>query len=188
VTKIDSSLARNTTSGAISSACASRPMGWRAMKALRASSGSALALMRSLQRWRVDRARAHRIAADALGHVVGGHALGEAEHRGLGGAVDEAVGQALDAAAHAGHVDDAAAPGLQHAGQHGLDGPELRAHVEVEGEGQVVVGRLLDGAVVHEARAVEEHVERGQLSRTSAPMAALSSTSSFTAVTFATPA
>ena len=47
VAKTDSSLARNTTTGAISSARASRPIGWRAMKALRASSGSALALMRS---------------------------------------------------------------------------------------------------------------------------------------------
>ncbi len=33
VTKADSSLARNTTNGAISCAVASRPNGWRAMKA-----------------------------------------------------------------------------------------------------------------------------------------------------------
>jgi hypothetical protein len=35
--------------------------------------------------------------------------------------------------------------------------------LSVEGEGQVVVARLLDGAVVHHARAVEEHVQGGEL-------------------------
>ena len=41
VANADSSEARNTTIGAISSGLASRPIGWRAMNALRASTGSA---------------------------------------------------------------------------------------------------------------------------------------------------
>src|SRR5205814_10398389 len=47
VTKADSSDARKTTSGAISSALASRPIGCRAMNILRASSGFANAPIRS---------------------------------------------------------------------------------------------------------------------------------------------
>src|SRR6185503_16954036 len=47
VMKAASSDARNTTSGAISSAFARRPIGWRATNILRASTGSGNALIRS---------------------------------------------------------------------------------------------------------------------------------------------
>ena len=46
------------------------------------------------ERRRVDRPRAERVAADALLDVVGGDALGQADHRRLGEAVDAAVRRA----------------------------------------------------------------------------------------------
>ena len=44
--KRDASLSRNTTSGAMSSTVARRPIGWRAMKSRSACTGSAAAAMR----------------------------------------------------------------------------------------------------------------------------------------------
>ena len=49
---------------------------------------------------------------------------------------------------------------LQHAGQRGLDRPVLRAHVQVQREVPFLVGRLQHRAVVDEAGAVEQHVDR----------------------------
>jgi hypothetical protein len=49
-----------------------------------------------------------------------------------------------------------------HAWQHRLDHPELRAHIELEGEFEVFVGGLQRRAAVHKARAVEQHVQRRQ--------------------------
>src|SRR5690348_16208618 len=49
-----------------------------------------------LERLRLDGAGADRVAADTLLEVVDGDRLGEADHRGLAGAVDEAVGRAFD--------------------------------------------------------------------------------------------
>ena len=55
----------------------------------------------------IDRAGRDGVAANALGHMVGGHCFGQADHGCFARAVHQAVGQALDTAAHAGHVDDA---------------------------------------------------------------------------------
>ena len=120
-----------------------------------------------LQRGGVHRAGANAIAANALAHIVGGHAFGQANHRSFGGAVNEAAGQALDAGTHAGHVDDAARlavlfEALQHAGHHGLDHPKLRPHIELKGEVPIGVGGFEHRAVVHKARAVEQDVNRRQ--------------------------
>ena len=57
---------------------------------LAAGGGDAL-----IERGRLHRARADRVAADALLDVVGGDRLGHADHGRLGRAVDEAVGHAL---------------------------------------------------------------------------------------------
>ena len=62
-----------------------------------------------VQRRGLDGAWANGVAAHALANVIDGHTFGQANDRGFGGTVNEAVGQPLDAAAHAGHVDDARA-------------------------------------------------------------------------------
>src|SRR6478609_4296569 len=49
-----------------------------------------------LERWRLDGAGTDGVAADALLDVVDGDRLGEADHRRLAGAVDEAVGCCFD--------------------------------------------------------------------------------------------
>ena len=54
-------------------------------------------------------ARANGIAANALGDIVCGHAFGQANDGSFRRAINESVGQASHAGAHAGHVDDAAA-------------------------------------------------------------------------------
>jgi hypothetical protein len=65
------------------------------MKLRRAWSGIVEGVDAVLQRRRVDGAGADGIAADALADEVGRHALGQADHRGLGGAVDERIGHPL---------------------------------------------------------------------------------------------
>jgi len=69
----------------------------------------------------------------------------------------------LDAAGHRRHVDDrAAAPG-EHAGHEGLDRAYIERTLRVEGEGPFVFGAIEHRARVHEAGAVEEHVDRACL-------------------------
>jgi hypothetical protein len=46
-----------------------------------------------------------------------------------------------------------------HFGDRRLDHPELRTHIQVEREFPFFVAGLLDVAVVHKARAVEDHVD-----------------------------
>ena len=89
--------------------------------------------------------------------------LGQADHCGLGGAVGEAVGHALDARGDRGHVDDRAVPALQHAGQYRADGADHRLDVEVEGEVEVAVLHLENRAPMHDTGAVEEDVDLADL-------------------------
>src|SRR6266550_2581572 len=121
VANADSSEARNTTTGAISSAFASRPIGWRAMNALRASTGSAWALIRS---W------SDGVAADTLGHEVRGNRLGQSDDGGLARTVNETVRNAFDRTGDRRHVDDAAAAVGEHGRQRAFDRHVHRANVE----------------------------------------------------------
>src|SRR5271154_1029828 len=62
---------------------------------------------------------------------------------------------------HRRHVDDRAAAARQHAGEGGADHPVHGCDIEIETERPVRRRAVEDRAVVHEARAVEEHV-RGE--------------------------
>ena len=53
-------------------------------------------------------------------------------------------------------------PAREHAGQRRLDRPQLRAHVEGEGELEVGVAGVEDAAVVDDAGAVEQDVDARQ--------------------------
>ena len=140
-----------------------RPIGWRATNAWRTS---------SVDTWRV-RASAIRCSSDGDSIVpgrsrcsgcpldeIGGHRLGQADHGRLGGAVDEAVGHALHARRGRRHVDDRRAARFEHRGQQRADQPVHRRDVQVQRERPRFVVAVEDRAVVHEARAVEQHVER----------------------------
>ena len=78
--------------------------------------------------------------------------------RGLGRAVDVAVGRGLEHAGGGRDVDDRAAAAFQHARQERADGPVHRLDVEVEREIPVLVGAVQHGAVVHEAGGIEQDV------------------------------
>jgi hypothetical protein len=54
---------------------------------------------------------------------------------------------------------------LQHAGQEGADGAEHRAHVQRERELPLLLGGVQDGAVMHDAGAVEQDIDRPGLLR-----------------------
>src|SRR5262245_32512696 len=62
-----------------------------------------------VQRRTLDGTWRYRVATHAVAHIVGGDRLGQADHRGLAGAVDEPVRQPFEARAHRRDVDDAAA-------------------------------------------------------------------------------
>ena len=120
-----------------------------------------------LQRRCVYRAGANAIAANALAHVIGRHAFGQTNDGRFARAIDETVGQAANAGAHTGHVDDAATLAVffelrQHFGDGRLNHPELRAHVQVEGKVPILVSGQFDAAVVHKACAVEDDVDAWQ--------------------------
>ena len=66
---------------------------------------------------------------------------------------------------------------LEHARQEGADRPVHRLHVEVEGEIPVLLGAFEHRAVMHEAGAVEEHVDRADRPRRARPPPSVSSTS-----------
>src|SRR5438552_6639096 len=107
----------------------------------------------------IDGAGANGVAADALVDEVDRQRLGEADDRGLGGAIDEAVGRALYRGGNRGHVDDRTlAPG-QHGGQEGLDHPVMRLGIEIEGEIPGFLVAIEDGSVMDEARAVEQDID-----------------------------
>src|SRR3954451_20996152 len=63
-------------------------------------------------RGRLDGAGADRVAADAFGDEVGGDCAGQRRDRGLGRAVDVAVGRRLEHAGGRGDVDDRTVAGL----------------------------------------------------------------------------
>ena len=117
-----------------------------------------------LQRRRVHRARADGVAADALLHVVGGDRLGQADHRGLARAVDEAVGrpftiEATEAMLMIEPLPFFSMPGMNARVTRNMDFTFRRSLVPV-------LGRAVeDRAVVHEAGAVEQHVDRRRLPR-----------------------
>src|SRR5581483_1887232 len=107
---------------------------------------------------RVDGAGGHRVAADAVGHVVDGHRPRQRRHRTLGRAVGGAVGDA-DGRDRGGRVDDGTAAVRLHDGYGELGAQEHTAHVDGH---QVVPGRGLrvehaPGNAV--AGVVDEHVE-----------------------------
>src|SRR5205085_5694078 len=100
-----------------------------------------------------------RVAADAFGDEVGGDRAGQRRDRGLGRAVDIAVGCGLEHAGGGRDVDDRAVAGGQHAGQEGADGPVHRLDVEVEGKIPVGVRAIQYGAVMHEARGIKQDID-----------------------------
>src|ERR1700730_4802932 len=118
-----------------------------------------------VERRALDRAGADGVAAYALADVVRRHRLGEADHGGLRGAVDVAVGNAAHRRGAGGDVDDRAPALLQHARQKGADRAVHRLDVEIERELPVGVRSGEDGSVVNEARAVEEDVDGPDLAR-----------------------
>ena len=104
------------------------------------------------------------VAADALADEIRGDRLGEADHGRLARAVDIAVRDAADRGRARRDVDDRArfpalGRALQHARQEGADRAVHRLDVEVEGKIPVLLGAFEHRAVMHEAGAVEEHVD-----------------------------
>src|ERR1700729_2333140 len=112
----------------------------------------------AVERRALDRAGADGVAAHALADVIGGHRLGEADHRGLRGPVDVAVGNAAHRRGAGGDVDDRPPALLQHARQKAADHAMHRLDVEIEREVPVGVRGGEDGSVVHEPGAIEEDV------------------------------
>src|SRR5262245_28982700 len=109
-------------------------------------------------RGRFHRAGADAVAADALGDEVGSDRAREQRDRGLGCAVDVAVGRRPQRRAGR-DVDDAAASACQHRRQERSDGPVHGLDVEVERKIPVLLRTVQDGAVVHEARCVEQDID-----------------------------
>ena len=142
----------------MSSTVPSRPIGWRATKSLRACTGSAKALILPCSDGVSTVPGADGVAADAFAYVVGGDRLGEADHRGLARAVDEAVRQPADGRGDRSHVDDRPAPLLQHARNEGTRHQEHRSYVDREALVPVLRSGVEDAAVVDDAGAVEEHI------------------------------
>ncbi len=83
-----------------------------------------------MQPGRHDTRRHHR-DADARPHGLVGERLGEGQHEGLRRRVGRLIGN-RHIAHHRGHVDDAAASALDHAGQKTEGEVDERAHVEVD--------------------------------------------------------
>ena len=153
---------------AISRAVPSRPMGWRSMKDCSTSRDALARVPRQrgdplAERGADDRAWADRVAADAVLDEVGGDSLGQPDHGRLAGPVDIAVRDAAHRGCARGDVDDRARPLVEHAGQKSLDGPVHGLDVQVHGEIPVGVGAFEHRAVVHEAGAVEQDVDRTDL-------------------------
>ena len=142
----------------MSSTVPSRPIGWRATKSLRACTGSAKALMRPCSDG-VSTVPGRSRCSGCLADVVGGDRLGEADHRRLARAVDEAVRQSADRGSDRGHVDDRAAALLQHPRQEGARHEVHRLHVHRERLVPVLGRSVEDRAVVHDSCAVEQHVD-----------------------------
>ena len=84
--------------------------------------------------------------------------LGQRRDRGLGRAVDVAIGRGLDHAGCRGDVDDSAFAIFQHARQERADRAVHRLDVEVERKIPVFVGAIQHRAVMHEARGIEQDV------------------------------
>ena len=154
---------------AISSGLPSRPIGWRSMKAWRTLSiGSPLDLLEVSIRPSSEGSRSCRDRSRCnarLADEVGRDRLGEADDGGLRGAVDVAVGDAAHRGGARRDIDDRASALLQHARQEGADRTVHRLDVEIEREVPVGVRGGEDRAVVNEAGAVEEDVDRPDLAR-----------------------
>ena len=113
-----------------------------------------------MQAGRVHRAGGQAVAAHALRHRIGRHRPRHADHRRLGGAIDEAVGRAFDRAGGTGHIDDRAAPAFEHGRQCGGQHLPHRPHIQREGEIPFVIGAGQRRILMHEAGAIEQHIKR----------------------------
>ena len=91
------------------------------------------------------------------GHEVCRQTLGEADDGGLGGAVGEPAGGALDVGGDRGHVNDGAA--VVEEGAEGLAHPEHAADVDVETPLENFIRAIKDGSLVNIAGAVEQDVD-----------------------------
>ena len=112
-----------------------------------------------MQRWRLDGARADRIAANALRHIIGSDGLREPDDGSLCRAIGEAVGNALDRTGDRGHVEDRPASRRQHGRQGGPDQPIHRLHIHVEREVPVLLGAVENRAIGNKAGAVDENID-----------------------------
>jgi hypothetical protein len=144
-----------------------RPIGWRAMKAAggRPVLGIASALPCAPEARGFRPCGADRVAADALGHEVGRDRFGDADHRGLGRAVDEAVGGGDDRGGDRGDEDDRCRR-PRRSSRAGRRGSRVeRLHVQVDREVERRLVAVHDRAVVDIARAVEQDVGRARVRR-----------------------
>ena len=110
----------------------------------------------------LDQRRRHGVHRDAVLDQPRRVAARHAFHAGLGGVVvrPDAAGAARRAR---GDVDDAAPSARAHAGHHGLGAEEDRLQVHRDGEVEVLLGELVDGADQRDAGVVDQHVDRPQL-------------------------
>jgi hypothetical protein len=143
-------------------------MGWRATKAARLPSRVADGGCPAPRRGRARLGLSTVPGQIALARMpsrdeIGRDGFRQADHRRLGGAVDEAVRRGDDRGDGRGHVDDAAAAVFQHGGQeaagHLVHGP----HVQPPGKVEILGVAVEDRAVVDEARAIEQDVYRTRL-------------------------
>src|ERR1700722_15360814 len=105
----------------------------------------------AVERGALDCPGADGVAAHAFAYVVRRHRLGEADLRGLGRAVDVAVGDAAHRRGAGSDVDDRPPALLQHARQKGANRAVHRFDVEVERELPVGVRRGEDRSMMNEA-------------------------------------
>src|SRR5690606_8257119 len=106
---------------------------------------------------------AYRVAADILSRKIGGDCPREADNGTLARAIDETVRHADDGGSNRRHVHDGAATRVDHRGNEGTAHAIGGSDIQLHREGPILFIAVEYRAVMDEARAVEEHIDRADL-------------------------
>src|SRR2546423_1497479 len=116
-----------------------------------------------LERRRLHRTGANRVAANPLANEINGYGLGKSDDSSFRAGINKPVGGSFDAGSTRRHIDDTSSPCPKHAGQYGTTGAIHRLHIEVERRVPIFLFTIQDRAVMNIASTVEQDIERPSL-------------------------